>query len=720
MKRAVFLTALALAVVVPATASAEGGTQRWESSYLEGQPAYSNDVVSSPDGGTVFVTGATDTTNKRSHIGTVAYDAATGKRRWVAEYPRSGPEHAVGRLLAVSPDGRRVFVSAVSFCRGATCGDRPFDGYTTVAYDARTGDREWVAQDDSMGGGAHDMVVSPDGSRLYVGGSSEGGLASLVLAYDTATGAEVWRLERPAGLVEHSAMNLSADGSTLYFADPAPPAQPVAAPCYSSGGGYRVVALDASDGSPEWATTYDNEGASCGIPISLLPSPDGARLFITGADHADAGNYGSQTVALASDSGSVLWDVDDPRILTVGGEVEIGLGVDPDGSKVVVFGNRCEKPAFGCDTPVGTTIAYDATDGRSLWSSTFTSGGQFFASDLAVAPDGSNVYVAGYEHMPCFTDCQIHARTDAPMVAYDLDSGAERWSSIVQDGYVVALALSPDGRSIFTAGSSMGSTDTQRPVSGRASCSDRCGYATRRANTGDGRGKREDDAVSVTYDGWRGHYDARASGGSYRASRVRGDTAVFTTPAAASVTWLTLQGPDQGRARLVVDGRARVVDLSSPTRSARAITLKGLKKKPHTIKVTVLGRQGVVVDGFAYNAADGIAQESSPAIRYNGWTGSPARNGSVRASSTRGSRASLEFTGRRIVVLTAAGPAYGRAKVVIDGRSRTVDLYRPRAQRAKLVYQGLGRGDHRITISPLGTRNRRSTGSRVVLDAFVV
>lgn len=730
-RRSTVTAAVLLALAASGGAWADGGTERWESTYREGEPAYSTDVVTSPDGATVFVTGATDTTNKNSHVATIAYDAATGTARWSAEFPgRSDPEAALGRLVAISPDGKTLFVSANTFCRGS-CAGKPFDGQAVVAYDAKDGQRLWVARYDSGGGGAYDISVDPAGSRVFVGGSSDGGLSSVVLAYDAATGDEVWKLERPSGLSEGMTMGLSPDGATVYVADPAPPATPVGPPCFSLGGGYRTVALDSVDGSPIWSSTFTNAGQSCGVPTDLVAGPDGQTIFLTGKDRADEGNYGSQTVALDASSGDVVWDVDDPRILTTGGDSKVSLGVDPDGSKVVVFGDRCEKPAFGCDTPIGSTIAYDADSGASVWASTYSGGGQLFATDLQVAPDGSSVYVTGQENMPCFDDCQIFARTDAPLVAYDLDTGIERWASVKPDSYNQALAVSPDGRSIFTAGASTGSTDSQRSLGSlahRAACSGVCGYSTLRANTGPGRGKREDDAVAVTYDGWKGYFDSRASGGSYRASHDRGDTVEFTTPGAASITWLTQQGPNRGKAKLVIDGRPKgVVDLYSATASARAVTVKGLKKIPHTIKIKVLGRKragssgtSVAVDGFAYNAADGISQESSPAVRFNAWNGSSTKNGSVRTSSSRSSQASLEFTGRRVTWVTVTGPAYGRARVVIDGKARIVDLFSAKQGRARFTFKGLSTGDHRITVKPLGSKNPRSRGTAVVVDAFVV
>src|SRR5437879_2436684 len=78
--------------------------------------------------------------------------------------PRDGGP-ARGVRTAISPDGTRVFVAGTSVGSGT---DRDF---ATVAYAAGDGSPRWLARYDE---GADDWVVnlalSPDGSRVYVGG----------------------------------------------------------------------------------------------------------------------------------------------------------------------------------------------------------------------------------------------------------------------------------------------------------------------------------------------------------------------------------------------------------------------------------------------------------------------------------------------------------------------------------------------------------------------
>jgi hypothetical protein len=71
--------------------------------------------------------------------------------------------------------------------------------------------------------------------------------------------------------------------------------------------------------------------------------------------------------------------------------------------------------------------------------------------------------------------------------------------------------------------------------------------------------------------------------------------------------------------------------------------------------------------------------------------------------------------------ITATGPRYGEADVTIDGVDQgVVDLYSASVnwQVAK-TYSGLASGTHTIVVKVLGTKDPASTGTNVVVDAFV-
>src|SRR5207244_3460218 len=117
---------------------------------------------------------------------TVAYEASTGARLWVARYtgPGSGPDAPTS--IGVSPDGTEVFVT------GSSLGSSSGYDYATVAYDAFTGAEHWVARYTARGRHgdlATSLGVSPDGAEVYVTGYSDGGSATGIdyatVAYST-------------------------------------------------------------------------------------------------------------------------------------------------------------------------------------------------------------------------------------------------------------------------------------------------------------------------------------------------------------------------------------------------------------------------------------------------------------------------------------------------------------------------------------------------------
>jgi len=713
-----------------------GGVQRWAASYQHGSTAFSQDVALSPDGSTVFVTGGT-VFGPSGHMATLAYDASTGAQKWVAEFPgSSSPEFGRGNALAVSPDGSTLFVTGWTECQ--RCSDPSLEVYSTLAYDASSGARLWVSRY-AAEGSARSIAVSPDGSQVFVNGQTHSDQGSATLAYDASTGEQLWVIEGPyRPLFGGGGLSVSPDSSTVFVAETA--RVPVGESCRGDSGGYRTAAYSASDGSLQWSSTFQvASDYLCGTATSLGMSPDGSRVFVTGygGTRASSGIFGSGTVAYDALTGTQLWTRHDDNIRTLDGDVEISLGVSPGGSKVFVLGSDCAQ----YPTCLLATMAYDASTGGRLWGSRYDGGGRYSAHDLAVSPDGSAVFVTGQETMPCFAPCTT-AQVNAPLVAYDDETGDVRWATTYPDNSAWALAVSPDGSSVYLAGTFTASSSTSSTTSAATqptlstasgSCaSGRCGYSTARYNTGPGPGTFQDRQPALRYDGWRSFFHETAVGSAYRASHARGDTATFTTPKATSVTWLTHRGPNQGKARVNIDGhRKGRFNLYSPTPSARSVSFDGLARRAHTVKVTVLGRRvasstgtWVAMDGFEVRVGSGTTQESSPRFRYDSWAGvsTPvASGGSYRVSGTRSARTSLDFTGRTITWVTATGPAYGRARVVIDGKAHTVDLYRRiRHSRVPISFTGLSRGRHQITVRPSGTKNAFSRSTKVVVDAFVV
>jgi outer membrane protein assembly factor BamB len=173
----------------------------------------------SPDGTKAFVTGLVLGTDHLNDYATLAYDATTGERLWVRRYDGALHRNAEAHALAVSRDGRTVFVTG-----DVIAGPRPSLTDATVAYDASTGARRWASLYGSGHRGAtpQALEVSPDGTTLFLTGYGDGPTYYrdyTTLAYSALTGARRWakRYDGPEGIDDYpSALAVSPDGSAVF------------------------------------------------------------------------------------------------------------------------------------------------------------------------------------------------------------------------------------------------------------------------------------------------------------------------------------------------------------------------------------------------------------------------------------------------------------------------------------------------------------------------
>jgi len=385
--------------------SAVTGRRLWASRYsgagiTAGRSDFATSVAVSPGGSRVFVTGGTHGRGGGADYGTVAYSAATGRQLWASRYngPANGYDAASG--VAVSPDGKTVFVTGHSDGRRPAASD-----YATVAYAAVTGRRLWIQRYNSPYNGndfAMSVAVSPDGTAVYVTGQSNGG--------------------PPAGASD-----------------------------------YATVAYDAATGSQLWASRYNGPGKGYDAASGVAVSPDGTRVFVTGESygrHATGSDYA--TVAYDAATGNLLWvgRYNGPGRWT---DEAWSVAVSPRGSTVFVTGDSIGGRAGRNDDYA--TVAYRAATGRQLWARRYDgpSNGYDAASSVAVSPDGTRVYVTGESGGRAGRE----AADDYATVAYRAATGRQLWVSRYNGpgkGYDAACraAVSPDGSTVFVTGSSFG------------------------------------------------------------------------------------------------------------------------------------------------------------------------------------------------------------------------------------------------------------------------
>jgi hypothetical protein len=468
MKRTGGLAALALVTIAglaPATAlspqrasastgtpavtgtGAAGGTKLWAATYRDHvQLNSAQAVVAGPDGLTVFITGTvSDPLTGLGHTTTVAYNAATGSRRWVARYYGlgvSGPSS-----IAISPDGSRLFVAGYTTPPGSAFPTR----FAIIAYDSRTGAMLW-AQHPFGVGQATAVTVSPDSAVVYATGTigdfvdSRGSVATF--AFNAATGAREWlavyHALRPSA--EAQSVAASPDGQRVF----------VSSPVTNSSGSPLIATLayDAATGAALWArlapgTADSPERISAGRALAV--SPDSSAVFVTGMLPGASGTSAATTVAYTAATGAPLWS---SRYMgPQGNNAGNAVAVSPDGSQVFVTGH-----SNGTTSPFAqnfATVAYGAASGKQQWARTFSAPSSFDvaaigAVAIGVSPDGSLVYVTG--PAPGFRSNSGNFVT----IAYQSAGGRTSWEARYRGRRDFAgansLAVGPTGQAVFVTG----------------------------------------------------------------------------------------------------------------------------------------------------------------------------------------------------------------------------------------------------------------------------
>jgi outer membrane protein assembly factor BamB len=346
-------------------------------------PEYAGSVAMSPDGTKVFVTGASSGSTSDLDYATVGYDASTGAELWASRYNGPSNDYEYAHAVAVSPDGSTVFVT------GYSLGSTSYDDYATVAYDAVTGTELWASRYDGPSGVfdvANGLAVSPDGTKVFVTGQSDGAGGDLdyaTIAYDASSGAELWTRRyngRTDGSDSARAVAVSPDGNTVFVTGYSQ---------YSIRISFATVAYKASNGVKLWG----NRSNEASPAFSFAVSPAGTKVFVTGSTtgRTSADDVDYRTMAYAASTGAKLWG---SRYNGPGNGYDVAEAVaaSPDGTTVFVTGR---SRADGSHSDYAT-IAYDASNGIELWTKRYNGPGNHYdgATSVAVSQAGT-VFVSG-------------------------------------------------------------------------------------------------------------------------------------------------------------------------------------------------------------------------------------------------------------------------------------------------------------------------------------
>jgi hypothetical protein len=401
-------------------------------------------IAASPDGSAVFVTGWSRHHSAPADYATVGYDSATGRQLWVRRYAGPGKFFDEAAAIAVSPDGRIVFVGGTSGIYA------PGGGYLTIAYSASTGQQLWLRRYDVPGGFAYAkaLIVSPDGRTVFVTGYSGGGNygprnydAFTTIAYDAATGAQRWISRLTGrGKADNQARNIaiSPDSNTVY----------VTGRGYSAASLYDdlTVAYNAATGAQLWASRYNGPLNGNDFANAVAVAPDGKSVYVTGGSRGGSSLPGvafATTVAYNATTGAQRW------IARSSGTGMGGwLAVTPDGSGVIVAG-----PGIGTGPNAYSAVVYNAATGAPAWTQRVLELQccSFLKSQtLAVSPDSSTIYLTGAPAGNCcdYGTVAVAAATGTRLWQRNYNGPGKKYDQ------AIGLVLSPDGSTLYVTGQS--------------------------------------------------------------------------------------------------------------------------------------------------------------------------------------------------------------------------------------------------------------------------
>ena len=241
-----------------------------------------------------------------------------------------------------------------------------------------------------------------------------------------------------------------------------------------------------------------------------------------------------------------------------------------------------------------------------------------------------------------------------------------------------------------------------------------------------------------SYEGtWKTVSAPSASGRSF-ALADRSGASVTIRFIGTRLAWIAKRSPAYGQATVTVDGgTAQTVDLYSASKVYRHTVWQTgiLKNGAHTVVIRWTGKKRTAATGTNINVdaiqvtgvLTGRYQQSDAKFSYGGtWNTASNRSasgGSFRYAGNSGASVMIHFTGIDLAWIAKTGPAYGQAKVTVDGtKTYVVNLYSPGTVWQKQVWSTgiLAVGAHTVKIQWTGAKSKGATGTNIGVDGFDV
>ncbi len=300
------------------------------------------------------------------------------------------------------------------------------------------------------------IAASPLGERVYVASPTAGQGNSIgisTIASDGVTGETLWthRLE-PADLQARPRdIAVSPSGDLVAVAGADRLHVNLSGEVTKATG---LVALYGSDGSLRWKSDFQGGDGPVTLGTSVAFSPDSSIVY---ASFNAPGGF--RVVAIDVLAGDQIWSETYP--LKPGNHHAVRLMVSPDGGRLYVAGTEGSALTSSLDVPTlhraeggdFLGMAIEATGpaaGSVSWIRRFGGSSGEKVADAELSPDGRSLIVAG-------TSVGETGQQDALIISYDAATGDENWIARYDRAggvdYADSIAISPDGSSVAVRGS---------------------------------------------------------------------------------------------------------------------------------------------------------------------------------------------------------------------------------------------------------------------------